>query len=98
MERIKRITDMEKALNDALALMTRAEEGADALENLHLLIHKLDMYYSSPLWIQDFQADEQGQIPRDLPRGVLSEDGIYNLLFRYRQVLDQLEDMLKSGI
>ena len=96
MDRIKRITDMENALNAALALMARAEEGVEALEQIQPLIRKLDGYYSSPLWMQDYQADEQGHIPKDLPRGVLSEDGIYNLLFRYRQVLDQLESMMEE--
>ena len=40
----------------------------------------LQSYYESPLWKQDFLDDEAGLLPRDLPRGVLSEDGLYNLL------------------
>lgn len=39
----------------------------------------LSSYYES-LWKEDFEADEQGLIPKDLKRGVLSEDGLYNLL------------------
>ena len=39
----------------------------------------LSSYYES-LWKEDFEADEQGLIPKDTKRGVLSEDGLYNLL------------------
>lgn len=37
-------------------------------------------YYISDAWKRDFAADEAGLLPKDLKRGVLSEDGIYNLL------------------
>ena len=32
------------------------------------------------LWKKDFEDDEAGKLPRDLKRGVLSEDGIYDFL------------------
>ena len=34
----------------------------------------------------DFAADEAGNLPPDLKRGVLSEDGIWNLLSDYRDI------------
>ena len=40
----------------------------------------LKTYYESALWKVDFTADEAGRLPKDLQRGVLSEDGLYNLL------------------
>ena len=40
----------------------------------------LGAYYASDVWKEDFAADEAGLLPQDLPRGVLSEDGIYNAL------------------
>ena len=39
----------------------------------------LSSYYES-LWKEDFEADEKGLIPKDIKRGVLSEDGLYDLL------------------
>ena len=39
----------------------------------------LSSYYET-LWKDDFEADEQGLIPKDMKRGVLSEDGLYDLL------------------
>ena len=40
----------------------------------------LQDYYESGQWLQDYEADESGELPPDLKRGVLSQDGVYNLL------------------
>ena len=36
--------------------------------------------YLDGLWKADYEADERGAIPRCMKRGVLSEDGLYNLV------------------
>lgn len=41
---------------------------------------ELDAYYTSSLWRDDYEADERGELPPDLKRGVLSQDGLYDLL------------------
>ena len=51
----------------------------DAPERKELL-GELTAYYESAAWKRDFTADEAGILPKDLKRGVLSEDGIWNLL------------------
>ena len=33
-------------------------------------------YEESGLWLQDYEADENGDLPPDLKRGVLSQDGL----------------------
>lgn len=64
---IRRITYYED-------MMQQAENGSvDQLK-------ALSEYYSSAAWRRDFAADEAGLLPKDLKRGVLSEDGIYALL------------------
>jgi len=50
----------------------------------------LEAYYNSPQWRKDFEADEAGKLPKDLKRGVLSEDGIYDLLSDYQCLKDQI--------
>ena len=63
---IRRITYYED-------MMQQAESGSvDQLK-------ALSKYYSSDAWKRDFAADEAGLLPKDLKRGVLSEDGIYAL-------------------
>ena len=44
----------------------------------------LDAYYSSGLWRDDYEADERCELPPDLKRGVLSQDGLYDLLERVK--------------
>ncbi len=40
----------------------------------------LDAYYASGEWLEDYEADERGELPPDLKRGVLSQDALYDLL------------------
>ena len=44
------------------------------------LLEELLRYYEGGQWLLDYRADERGELPRDLKRGVLSEDGVWNLL------------------
>ncbi len=54
---------------------------------LQSAVRRLEEYYESPLWKRDFERDERGEIPKDIARGVLSEDGIYNMLEENREIL-----------
>jgi hypothetical protein len=49
-------------------------------------VAELSKYYGSELWKLDFAADKAGKLPPDLKRGVLSEDGVWNLLSDYREI------------
>lgn len=69
-EQIKRISYYEE-------MMQHAEDGSPEL------LGKLSDYYGSPAWKRDLAADEAGLLPKELKRGVLSEDGIYDLLERF---------------
>ena len=46
-------------------------------------LKELEEYYVSPQWQEDYAADEAGLLPADLKRGVLSQDGISDLLDRF---------------
>ncbi len=67
-------------------LLEKAERALGAAEQAAELLRELSAYYTGPEWKEDFAADEAGQLPVDLKRGVLSEDGIYNLLERGREI------------
>lgn len=47
-------------------------------------------YMESGKWRKDFEADEKGKLPAGLKRGVLSEDGLYNLLEDVRGLLEEI--------
>ncbi|MBQ6950527.1 MAG: DUF4298 domain-containing protein [Clostridia bacterium] len=88
-EQIKRIMQMESLLNAALSLIKKDSLSPEEMQTLKQLVDQLDVYYSGPLWRMDYEADEKGLLPRDLNRGVLSEDGIWNLLTDYTALLDE---------
>ncbi|MBO4679469.1 MAG: DUF4298 domain-containing protein [Lachnospiraceae bacterium] len=73
-----RVRSMEAIFDKASALAKA--ENVEELLSYKPQIQRLEDYYSGPLWKKDFEADEAGKFPADLKRGVLSEDGIYNLL------------------
>ena len=76
-----RILKYEITMRETEKLL-RAKENADRLQRL---ISELEAYYTSDEWKRDFADDEKELLPKKLPRGVLSEDGIYNLLDSYRE-------------
>ena len=81
---IERIKWMEQRFNNALAAIM--DGTTDSLKTIKEDIAELNKYYSSELWKMDFAADEAGHLPPALKRGVLSEDGIWNLLADYRDI------------
>ena len=69
-------------LEEAIRRIRRMEEIFDALQADpgHPSMRELVRYYEGGQWLRDYELDEQGLLPRDLKRGVLSQDGVYNLL------------------
>ena len=79
-DRIARIEAMEKRLNAALAAVRAMDEALDGYARAQEDIDALASYLASEEWRGDLAADEEGLLPDTLRRGVLSEDGIYDLL------------------
>jgi hypothetical protein len=80
MNQIERIQYMERLLD--FVIETRKEQPIDSEKSARIqeALRILAEYYGSDEWKQDFADDEAGRLPKDLKRGVLSEDGIWNLL------------------
>ena len=79
-EQIERIQKMEQLLDNALAIISKECITSIEYEETQRAIEILSDYYGSDTWKQDFADDEAGLLPKDLKRGVLSEDAIWNLL------------------
>lgn len=81
-ERINRIRLMERYYDDIRTVSEadrdRIYENAEAARKILILADYMD----SGLWLSDYEADERGELPKELKRGVLSQDGLYNLLCR----------------
>ena len=87
---VSRVKTMEKAFNLVSGTLLKLQENTDAIEKLKGTVSELDKYLSSGLWKKDFEADERGEIAVDVKRGVLSEDGLYNLLEEYGNIVKSL--------
>ena len=90
-KQIARIRQMERRLDKALAAVKRLTAALDKYEAVLVDITALDEYYGSELWRQDLADDEAGRLPEGLKRGVLSEDGIWNLLTDCKKLNERLK-------
>ena len=84
-----------KDLTSAPSFLNSPAQSFD-LNDLTSALSTLEAYYTSPAWLSDFEADEAGLLPPDLKRGVLSEDGIYNLLEDFKWVEEEVKGMIEE--
>jgi hypothetical protein len=91
-ERIKRIKEMEKCLDEASEAIRELSDALTKYEWARDKYYKLQDYYDSELWMQDFEADEAGELPKDLKRGVLSEDAVFDLITDHEHLLERMEE------
>ena len=86
MTRMERIARYERMLDRAEQAARQMEEARRACADVQNDLKELEQYYTSDEWKEDFRADEEGLLPADLKRGVLSEDGIDSVLERFREL------------
>lgn len=77
---ITRIQQMEQYFEDTADTMRHCPEKIYEDEEIQEKLQMLVDYQESGQWLKDYEADERGELPADLKRGVLSQDGLYNLL------------------
>lgn len=93
MEQIERITRMERYLDEAAAAVEALEQALDRYDAARAGLAELTAYYEGGLWMKDFGDDAAGKLPRDLKRGVLSEDAVYDLLSDNVRLLARLREL-----
>lgn len=93
---LQRIAAMEAAMDRTAEAVAALEKALDAYETVRPDIDRLTDYLESGAWREDFEADEAGLVPKDLKRGVLSEDGLYNLLADIVRVNELMQEQLQD--
>ena len=96
-EQIERIGQMERRLERVHDVLERLDAVLDEYESVQDDLQALDQYLGSLEWRADCRVDEVGMLPEDLHRGALSEDGIWNVLDRHREVEERLRDGTTSA-
>ena len=89
MNRIDRIREMEERMDRVARWIDTMKQQSSVQAD----VYELSAYYESDLWMEDYEADEAGELPDDLKRGVLSEDGLYNLLAEYEELMEGLRGL-----
>lgn len=76
-----RVRRMEETMDRVTSALGTGEKHAGFEQD----IADLKAYYEED-WRTDFELDEAGSFPAEMKRGVLSEDGLYNLLDEVKQL------------
>ena len=84
---LQRIKDLEYKFSEVSRVLAALDMALDEFYGVKNYIDDLREYMESGQWKADFEADERGEIPADLERGVLSEDGLYDLLDEVDRIL-----------
>ena len=80
MKQIERIRRMERYLDESMTAIQRLNSALDEYASVREKLHSLAGYYDSGTWREDYEADERGELPPDMKRGVLPQDALYDLL------------------
>ena len=100
MEQEERIKKMEANLDEASQAIIELSVAIEKYAEVMPAVHELNEYLGSEEWFSDRDADDEDELPDDLKRSVLSEDGIWNVLEDSRQLnirlLEVATDFLKT--
>ena len=82
---------MEQLFDRTSEAVAELSAALDKYQAAQEALATLSAYYGSDEWKQDFADDEAGLLPTGLKRGVLAEDGIWNLLAEVRELDNRLK-------
>ena len=94
---IERVRAMEEDFNVVRDIMNEMEMAVSRFESLQERIGHLSGYLEDGQFLKDFEADERGELPKDMPRGVLSEDALYELLEDVSEMRSRLKVLVESS-
>ena len=80
MDEIERIAQMEAYMDEAAAALHDLAAALERYAAAEPKLRALEEYYRSGQWLRDYESDCAGHLPPTLKRGVLSQDGLYDLL------------------
>ena len=80
---------MNELMKSAVLEKSQVIDESDLVKINAQTLRELTAYYEGGMWLEDYERDERGELPWDLKRGVLSEDGVYHLLLRLQPYMDE---------
>lgn len=89
-ERVERIQAMEERLDRCVEASDRLSAACRQWKEIAEESRALEQYYLWGEWREDYEADERGELPDDLIRGVLSEDAVYDYISDRQELAKEL--------
>jgi hypothetical protein len=83
---LDRIRQFEALYNEWAAMLPALEAAQQQWQQARTRLQALRAYYFDGDWRAHMEADEAGRIPADLPRGILTEDTLYNAFIAEREL------------
>ena len=91
-ELLERVREMEARFDEVYRLVAEIDSTISDYQDLKPEVETLRGYMDSGQWKADFEADEAGAIPDEVKRGVLAEDGLYDLLQAVDEILKRAKE------
>ena len=90
---IKRVTEMEAIMDQALRIMDNSKESPETFLGFQSEIKKLEDYYSSQAWIEDFALDEEDMLE------IMKLDKSSSLFFDHTNpdIVEWFDEMVEDG-
>ncbi|MGF0039320.1 DUF4298 domain-containing protein [Peptoniphilaceae bacterium SGI.131] len=96
----EQVIKFEEILNDTQAVLLELERALDRLEENYSAFKELKEYYGSDEYLKDMAIADNTDDYKDIRCGVLSEDGVYNIIGdsydSYIRMLEVATRMLKE--
>ncbi len=96
-EQLRRVARMEDIYDQGCVAVDEVLRAVQRYLDVESDIRELEAYYQSTAWLADIDADREGKIPKDMKRGVLSEDAIYDLLTQESSMLQMFQRVSKDS-
>ncbi len=94
--RVQRISEMEKLYREGREAIDRLLYAIERYTEAEDKIKKLEEYYTGKLWLSDYDADSKGLLPRDMKRGILAQDTVYDLLTDRERLMAVMKKMTEN--
>ena len=94
-ELLKRVREMEDRYDEFTRVLAELDNAISEFKDYKADLTILQEYMDSGQWKADFEADEAGRIPVEVKRGVLSEDGLYDLMQGADEIIQRAKEILK---
>lgn len=87
----QRVEQMESIFHSQIQLVSTLQSLLEQVETSQPAYLELLDYYQSSTFLEDMDLADRGEF-KDLPCGVLSEDGVYNLLIDRKELAKMMKE------